>query len=61
MECWLDEACAASSPLRSEQAGHAIACMKGGKHVYAEKPCAMTEADLDAIIATSRETGMQSI
>ena len=47
------------SPLRSEQAGHAIACMKAGKHVYAEKPCAMTESDLDAIIATVRETGMQ--
>ena len=47
------------SPLRSEQAGHAVTCMKAGKHVYAEKPCAMTEADLDAIIATSRETGME--
>lgn len=47
------------SPLRSGQAAHAIACMKAGKHVYAEKPCAMTEADLDAIIATARETGMQ--
>jgi predicted dehydrogenase len=47
------------SPLRSEQAADAIACMKAGKHVYAEKPCAMTEADLDAIIATSSETGMQ--
>lgn len=47
------------SPLRSEQAAHAVACMKTGKHVYAEKPCAMTESDLDAIIATSHETGMQ--
>ncbi len=47
------------SPLRSEQAAHAIACMKAGKHVYAEKPCAMSEADLDAIITTARETGMQ--
>ena len=46
------------SPLRSEQAGHAVACMKAGKHVYAEKPCAMTEEDLDKIIATSHETGM---
>ncbi len=47
------------SPLRSEQAAHAIACMRAGKHVYAEKPCAMTEDDLDAIIAASRETGVQ--
>jgi predicted dehydrogenase len=47
------------SPLRSEQAAHAIACMQAGRHVYAEKPCAMTEQELDAIIATARETGMQ--
>ncbi len=35
----------------------AIRCLEGGKHVYAEKPCAMTESDLDAIIETSRRTG----
>lgn len=46
------------SPLRSEQAGHAVACMKAGKHVYAEKPCAMTEEGLDAIISTARRTGL---
>lgn len=46
------------SPLRSEQAQQAVRCMKAGKHVYAEKPCAMTEADLDEIIRTSKETGM---
>ena len=46
------------SPLRSEQAEHAVECLKAGKHVYAEKPCAMTESDLDAIIAASKETGM---
>ena len=45
------------SPLRSEQARHAIACMKAGKHVYAEKPCAMTEADLDARHACGGDTG----
>lgn len=45
------------SPLRSEQAQHAVQSLKAGKHVYAEKPCAMTEADLDAIIATAKETG----
>jgi predicted dehydrogenase len=47
------------SPKRSEQAREAIRCMEAGKHVYAEKPCAMTEEDLDAIIATSKKTGMQ--
>jgi len=45
------------SPLRSEQAGHAVQCLQAGKHVYAEKPCAMTEADLDLIISTAKETG----
>jgi predicted dehydrogenase len=47
------------SPRRRDQAGEAIMCLKAGKHVYAEKPCAMTEEDLDAIIRTSRETGME--
>jgi predicted dehydrogenase len=46
------------SPRRREQAAQAIRCMEAGKHVYAEKPAAMTEAELDAIIATSRRTGM---
>jgi predicted dehydrogenase len=47
------------SPLRSEQAGHAIACLRGGKHVYAEKPCALTEAELDEIVAAAKATGLQ--
>lgn len=47
------------SPLRSEQASHALACLRAGKHVLAEKPCAMREVDLDAIIATARATGLQ--
>ncbi len=45
------------SPKRSEQATHAVQCMLGGKHVYAEKPCAMSEKDLDKIIRTSKSTG----
>jgi len=45
------------SPMRAEQAAHAIACLLAGKHVYAEKPCALTEAALDEIIAVSAETG----
>jgi len=47
------------SPRRRDQAKQAIRCLEAGKHVYAEKPCAMTEKELDAIIATSRRTGMQ--
>lgn len=45
------------SPRRREQAREAIRCLEAGKHVLAEKPCAMTEADLDAIVETSRRTG----
>lgn len=41
------------SPLRDEQARHAIAALEAGIHVYAEKPCATNEADLDRIIAAA--------
>jgi len=47
------------SPRRTDQAADAIACLRAGKHVYAEKPCALTEPDLDAIVATADETGKQ--
>ena len=47
------------SPRRADQARDAIRCLEAGKHVYAEKPSALTEADLDAIIATARRTGRQ--
>jgi predicted dehydrogenase len=45
------------SPIRADQADDAVKCLQSGKHVYAEKPCAMTENDLDRIIKTSFETG----
>ncbi|MBE2205276.1 MAG: Gfo/Idh/MocA family oxidoreductase [Chthoniobacterales bacterium] len=45
------------SPRRADQARDAIAALRAGKHVLAEKPCAASEADLDAILQTSRETG----
>lgn len=45
------------SPRRKDQAADAIACLRAGKHVYAEKPCALTEEELDAIIETARSTG----
>jgi predicted dehydrogenase len=45
------------SPRRRDQAREAIQCLEAGKHVYAEKPCAMTEPDLDRIIVTAHRTG----
>jgi predicted dehydrogenase len=45
------------SPVRRKQAKEAIFCMKAGKHVYAEKPCAMTEEELNEIVEVSRATG----
>ena len=46
------------SPNRRRQAQEAIMCMRAGKHVLAEKPCAMTEEELDELIRVSEETGM---
>lgn len=36
---------------------HAIAALEAGKHVYCEKPLAITEEGCDRIIATSEKTG----
>lgn len=46
------------SPRRGEQAAHAIRALRAGRHVYAEKPCALTEAGLDEIVAVAKETGL---
>ena len=46
------------APLRKDQAALAVWCMEQGKHVYAEKPSAFTEEELDNIIAVSKRTGM---
>jgi len=45
------------SPRRIEQAGQAIQCLEAGKHVLAEKPCAFSPPELDAILAAARRTG----
>jgi predicted dehydrogenase len=45
------------SPSRAEQAEEAMRCLRKGKHVFAEKPCALNEDDLDRIVATAAETG----
>jgi predicted dehydrogenase len=45
------------SARRIEQAQHAIQCLRAGKHVLAEKPCAFSAAELDAILETAAKTG----
>ncbi len=45
------------SARRSDQADHAIRALQAGKHVYAEKPCAPTEAKLDEIVAAAEKSG----
>jgi len=47
------------SPRRCDQAADAILCLQSGKHVYAEKPCALNESDLDRILATASACGKQ--
>ncbi len=47
------------SPRRADQARDAIRCLEAGRHVYAEKPSALTERELDAILATAARTGRQ--
>jgi predicted dehydrogenase len=47
------------SPRRADQARDAIRCLEAGKHVYAEKPAALTEAGLDQILAAARRSGRQ--
>jgi len=43
------------SPMRKDQAADAIACLNAGKHVYAEKPGALSEEELEDILAAARE------
>lgn len=46
------------SPRRADQAADAIRCLRAGRHVLAEKPCALREADLDAVLAEARRQGL---
>jgi predicted dehydrogenase len=47
------------SPVRRRQAAEAVLCMKAGKHVYAEKPCAMSPEELNLLMETARECGVR--
>jgi predicted dehydrogenase len=43
------------SPRRDEQFGHAVSCLRAGKHVLAEKPATLTVEDLDELIRVTDE------
>ena len=43
------------SPKRKDQAADAIACLNAGKHVYAEKPGALSVVELEEILSTAKE------
>ncbi len=43
------------SPSRKNQAKDAIECLRAGKHVYAEKPAAFSENELDEILKTAQQ------
>ena len=47
------------SPVRKEQEEHAVECLRAGKHVYAEKPCAMSEEALDRIFREADKAGKE--
>jgi len=47
------------SPRRAEQPAEALRCLRAGKHVLAEKPGALTDAQLDELLDTARETGRE--
>jgi predicted dehydrogenase len=42
------------SPRRADQATDAMRCLAAGRHVLAEKPCALNECDLDRLITAAR-------
>lgn len=46
------------SPRRSDQAADALRVMRSGKHALCEKPCALTEHDLDMLIRESERCGV---
>ena len=45
------------SARRADQAADALRALRAGKHVLAEKPCALAEPDLDEIVAAARANG----
>ena len=47
------------SPKRCDQEEDAIACLRAGKHVYAEKPAVFSECGLERILAVAKEMGCE--
>jgi predicted dehydrogenase len=47
------------SPRRADQARDAVRCLERGRHVYAEKPCALEESDLDRILEAASRHGLR--
>ena len=47
------------SPFKDEQGEQILQTLEAGKHVYAEKPCCLSEEVLDRIIETAKRTGMR--
>ena len=47
------------SPIRRDQPRDAIKCLAAGRHVYAEKPSAFSEKELDTILETAERHGVQ--
>lgn len=46
------------SPIRAHQFEDALACMRAGRHVYAEKPCALSVRELDELMNTAAACGV---
>ena len=47
------------SPMRSEQERDALLCLNSKKHVYAEKPAALSEEGLDRLLKAAKENGCE--
>ena len=47
------------SPRRVTQASEALRCLRTGRHVLAEKPCAFTERELDEIAEAAARHGVR--
>ncbi len=47
------------SPKRCDQEADAIACLRAGKHVYAEKPAVFSEEGIARVFAVANETGYE--